>query len=284
MIRLLCFSSFFVWAFWMQSLVFAYDTFDFDLKKAQINNKSYQKYIVPQLRFMVSDFLHIIRKISPEQKQFIDLYTEYQNFFRPLSEALNDLKANPPTTQTVDKISGIKTDLLLLENKLINHRIELLNKRNLFQSPLQLDINMAELMANLKNLNHYILLLINPLVLDVPEVGQIKYSQIIQDITRLAHLVQLDIEFIAFEMLPEGQREAFTQVWNHFFKTIIQILSIEDSKQAADGLFKSLGELNIGWHTFSMQVIKQEISMPDKTDKVVALMLNRWNSILKMIL
>jgi hypothetical protein len=67
----------------------------------------------------------------------------------------------------------------------------------------------------------------------------------------------------------------------HFFKKVDEKLLFEKDQEF---LIKRLEELNLAWNTFHMKMTKENNDLSSQNIKLIKIMHNRWNSVLKIVL
>ena len=88
------------------------------------------------------------------------------------------------------------------------------------------------------------------------------------------------INFVFIDLIPETLQDTFEALLVHFIAPLEERMI---NKYSPDWFILELGKLNLTWNTYHMNLEKGSKEFPEQYIKIVKLMHNRWNSILKLI-
>lgn len=266
-------------ALWLVSLpaLANYQYFHFDADKAKVNNQSYKRYILPQLKSLLKEYYHILEKVDPLQKEVIKIKAKTLDM-RKTWEKTRSLcvEVSPECTEGLREIYGYSRELDKELSTYLNEKMPFPKDNLKVDSSLKLHGSLDRLFnlnyQNLHAIEEYLLTSGTPLY---------PFNKIHKNLGKNLHQMSLTCEMaMTGKLLPEIQEE-FDFVWSNFFKTIENHL-LESKGQ--DYFLRRLGELNMSWNSFSMKMTKGNLRVPKEVSSLVKLMHNRWNSILKIIL
>lgn len=254
-----------------------YQFYNFDAKKFTVSDSSYRRYIIPQLKSLLKEYYHILEKIDPLQKEVITVKAQTIKMSQAWSKIKKTcLDITPECTDGLRDIYHLSRDLDQNLSTYLSEKMVFPSDNLKVDSTLKLHGSLDKLFnLNYKNLHameEYLITFDTPLF---------PYNKIHRHLGQNLHLMNLTCEFaMTGKLIPEIQEE-FDFAWTHFFKIV------EDHLLANRGqkfLLNRLGELNMSWNAFSMRMTKGNLKVPSDVSKIVKLMHNRWNSILKIIL
>jgi len=237
-----------------------------------LSDHSFKVYIMPQLRAITQEYFHILRKLSPVHSETINLYKKV------LSLAQKMEKINPICQESNDKCERVLKEAYRITRSIDQEVSELQSKYIKVESSPELgfvsslDKMSLQIYALLHKIEVHLLTL---------KTNFTSYYFGKSEFQPMVHQILLDSEIMLSQMLEGSLRNVFYSVWNGFFNEIIQHLI---NKKDKIFLLKRLEELNLTWNTFHMKMTKGNYNIPTTLIKLIKVMHNRWNSILKVIL
>lgn len=251
----------------------------FHLKKEdmEISQSVFNRYIKPQLRSIVREYFHILKKLEPSQEDLIELWVSTQK--------LNDLWVKwkqecPVKTEEFCKSTikdmyqeARKLDLLTLDFQKNNLGFKI--KSNEYFDNI---IKLSTSLDNIHNMNYKVLHIIEEIMIirSTPYQSEALKNE---RLTILLHNILVNSELILSSLLDKDFRPEFDLIWVSFIKKLDRQILFKDDK---DFLTNHLGALNLAWNSFHMKISKSDIKLPKAQLQIVNIMHNRWNSVLKV--
>jgi hypothetical protein len=243
-----------------------YSYFHFDLDRIKVSQRSFDIYIMPQLKTIVSDFYLALKKVSYLGPQVITLSNLIQRFDRSYTSYLKSCEKKP--------CAGKRDRLRNLGLK-INHFFLKLEDRQFtyFKKGHDVDsvVAFSRELARLSDLWHGLLNTIEGDLLDAHK----------QEVLSYLNLFHLKRGILLTGSLEKEYQHNFYAVWNQF------ILKLEEDiikKRDRSFLLKRLERLNISWNSFYMKVSRWKDFLDAQTRYDFKRMHQRWNLVLKVIL
>lgn len=239
----------------------------------------FRRYIRPQLRSIVREYFHILKKLDPYQENLINLWSNVQK--------LNDLWVKwklecPVATDDVCKstlkeiyIESRKLDLLTLDFQRNN-----LGFKKKSNDSIDNVIKLSTSLDNIHNMNYKVLHIVEEAMM-IRGTPYKSNALLNESLTSLLHEMLVNSELIMSSLLEKQFRPVFDLVWTSFIKKIDRNILFKGNE---DFLVTHLGDLNMAWNTFHMKVSKSDLRLPKSQLQIVTIMHNRWNSVLKVLL
>lgn len=237
-----------------------------------LSDRSFNVYIIPQLRAISQEYFHLLRKLNPVHSETINLYKKVLSLARKM-EGINQIcqESNNRCEEVFKKAykitRSLDKDVNTLQSKYIKveYPPELDFVSSLDKMSLQIYILLHKIEENLLTL----------------KTSFTSYYFGKSEFQPLIHRMLLDSEFMLTQMLEGSLKDVFDSVWTGDINEINQHLIYQKDKIF---LLKRLEELNLTWNTFHMKMTKGNYNIPTPLIKLIKVMHNRWNSILKVIL
>jgi hypothetical protein len=240
----------------------------------------YNRYIRPQLKNIIADFFHIMKKIEPAEQDLISIRSHTQNMNDIWDEWTSQCGENQVTNchKILNSLYKKSRDLDTIILSFQNQRLRIKN----FGDSQILDtvLHLTSALDKISSINYMILhfaeesLMTDTTTYQANSLVKGKFTVHLQEML-------VSSELILSALITPEFRVVFNQVWYGFIKPVErQIVHQEDP----DYLLKHLGDLNLAWNAFHMRVAKSELRMNKSELQTVLIMHNRWNSILKVLL
>ncbi len=257
-----------------------YPYFHFDKLNIKLSFPRYSRYVRPQLKNIVSDFFHIMKKIEPAEQDLI--------LIRNKTQSINDLWDNwvkhcsvndqDKCYKLIKKVyiesRALDTLILVFQNKRL--RIKHFENSDLLDDVLHLTGSLEEISI----MNYQILHLIEEsLIISSSSYNTSRLT--IEGPKKLLNNMLTSSELIMTALISKNFQNEFDKIWFGFIKKIQRQILFN---QSPDYLLKYLGDLNMSWNSFHMKVSKSKLKLKNQELKVIQIMHNRWNSILKVLL
>ncbi|TNF28762.1 MAG: hypothetical protein EP319_08400 [Deltaproteobacteria bacterium] len=253
----------------------------FHLKKEDIdiNRAVFLRYVRPQLKSIVKEYFHILKKLEPSQENLIELWSNVQT--------LNDLWVKwklecPVSSEEVcrDTLKEIYKESRKLDLVTLDFHKNHLGYRGRSGDYIDNVIKLSNSLDNIHNMNYRVMHIIEEAML-IRGTPYNPNALVNESLTSLLHEMLVDSELILSSLLEKDFRPIFDLVWASFIKRIERQILFKDDK---DFLVEHLGNLNLAWNTFHMKVSKSDLRLPKAQLQIVTIMHNRWNSVLKVML
>lgn len=257
-----------------------YPYFFFDKKSLKLHRDSYYRYIRPQLKNIKSEFYHISRKVSPIHNTLIPLRekslalkTEYNKLYKEcIAQQKEQLFCEL-------NLATLLRNSYQLDSAIMKARLYAIQSNDISAN------NYASYIHFTKNLDE--VEIINTKIQRFLELRKIvdktlytTYTRSFTDLSNSLNKLFTLVNFAYVDMLPIEQRRHYEAFLVHF------LVPIEDkmiSNFSPQWFKDSLGQLNLTWNTFHMNLEKGQTNFPRNLIKIVKIMHNRWNSILKIM-
>lgn len=249
--------------------------------KKEINVYLYNRYIKPQLKAMLRDYLTLVKSMNPFYQDVQKVHDNIDSLNLYFSELYEEMRKNGDK----DKIAGLFEklfyytdilqddifDILDLENRLLARKKEDLSQRYFYVYPYFIKISEK-------------VLRLNYLILDAYVVGQNEalfkkstWDQIEKEIWEIDHL----FEKVIYLSLDTDFENDFLMVWSDFFRIIQKQILPQNNIEV---LAVNLDKMNFCWNNFNKDMSKGGKLKDNKDLLNIGIIHNRWNSILKLIL
>lgn len=257
-----------------------------DLKPIHISNPTYNTYVRPQLKGMVSEFYSLLKRLHPLEEYFVRMKESLLKMEddRRLWEKKCALLKDP---QCWDLALNLKEQVVNIEKEALealrlNSRAK--NFEQNFQTHAEEELDttlelhglLEGALASLSTLNLWLEQFLFQLKTKQPAPhGQEKNFE-----QALLHLdVTLDVLLV--EATPAICREKFRAVWSNFIKKIEKNILLQDRPSY---LGKNLGDLNFILNEFNIYIDKKRNPVARALGPQMEDIHGRWNSILRIIL
>lgn len=251
-------------------------------KPLKLSPESFRRYARPQLKSMLSEYYHILKKsnsihanlvqlkniifeldiqfkVSHEvcvQKELVNCEEELKSFYkisRELANHLNSIQKNRIKYKKINDGNPFNLDSVLNLSRLLN----------------KIDINNYKL---LHMIEEYLITINTP---------YFPYFEGKNAFNVIMHDMSFSADQMITSQLPTNIRDEFDFIWTNFFRPMdTKVIKERDFKF----LIKRLDEFNGAWNSFHKNMTKGTISIPKSQVQLIKIMHNRWNSVLKVIL
>lgn len=254
---------------------YSYSHFKLNKENLKISGFSYRNYIRPQLFRILQDFRFVLSKLNPLNVFLLDLretlvksVTTYELNREKCAQELSNCQ------EMMSKVSAILTKAERINNqKLITFTSN--QKLNLQDTNLIILERLVKISGHINYLlNQLALQMITPISRskEVLNFFRVITAELKESIFELELCVTLNID---------NFNEEFSFIWESFY---LPIELLTNNSKKARPLSMELEGLNMAWNTFHMKVAKDNRKLPKELLKIVQMMHNRWNAILKVIL
>ncbi|MBL6988808.1 MAG: hypothetical protein ISR65_03485 [Bacteriovoracaceae bacterium] len=260
-----------------------YPIYYYDEQKVKISNETFYRYIRPQIRNIVVEYYHLLKKHGP---LFEDLIKIKHSIFK-LSNAWKEWTPNctyvthecaTTLVKFYETSRNLEQKIHLLQNKKLKVRPST-SLKGPFR-PHDTHLHLLTLINRLLDLNFYFLHQLETIMI-TSGTPYSKPLSVKEKFSPNLHGLQLVSEEMLTTLLDKNIKEDFISLWWNFIKHLEQHVTLE---QKQSYLIKRLGEFTIIWNSFHMKMTSGQITLPKKSIQVIKIMHNRWNSILKLYL
>lgn len=253
--------------------------FLYEKKKINLDDRSFNRYIIPQLKALNQEFYHILKKLHPIHESTIKLYLQISDIEREFNvfnkkcshmddDCLDQLKSLYQKSRDLDK-------LILMP---LGKQLDL--SQSFTNAELEAVVKLIGTLEGISNQNYRLMHALEEYILTSNTTFFLFFDgkSLIQP---TIHQMLLSSELMMTQLLDGELKQDFHAVWVHFFKEIDKKLIFEKDKIY---LLKRLEELNLSWNTYHMKMTKGNHDIPKNIVSLIKIMHNRWNSCLKIIL
>ncbi|MCF8058807.1 MAG: hypothetical protein K9K67_05905 [Bacteriovoracaceae bacterium] len=258
----------------VRSSYFLYDT-----KKINLDDRSFERYIIPQLKAITQEFYHILKKLHPIHDSTIKLFLQLSNTERTFKKYHKKCKEiDDECFENLKELYGQsrKLDQLIMEPQ--NNLVKLTNTGSSHE--LEGMLHLISGLGQMGNQNYRLMHALEEYILTA-NTSFFPFYDGKSLIEPTIHKMLLSSELMLTQLLEGELRDDFHAVWIHFFKEVDEKILYQKDKIY---LIKRLEELNLSWNTFHMKMTKGNHNLPQNIVGLIKIMHNRWNSCLKIIL
>lgn len=253
--------------------------FLYEKKPIQFNEAQFNRYVIPQLKAIIQEFYHLLRKLDERSSDLIELKSKTASFYYSWKDFENDCyQENESCHQKLKetyKLGRTLDDLIL---KMRSERFHLKNSNNFKDADAV--ANLVKILGEMSAQNYYLLHSLEEFRI----VYQTTFSNLFNKEIRFGKSID-NLEFQSKQLLtslfPDGLKKDL-DVLLQFFIIPIEENTLKNKQPLY--LIKRLEDLNISWNSFHMKLTKGNYDLPKSQLNTIAVMHNRWNSILKIIL
>ncbi len=250
------------------------------IKKSDIrmSNESFRRYARPQIKSIINEFFHILKKVSPESEPVINTRRNLQQLYLESVELTKfcDLRDITLNDKCATQIKDFSRKLKLFEARLYKYISNYKLKSNRIDDSIAFNVLLQELVLSNAKINHHF-----DEFKMLRGTGFQRYSKSPIHIERVLHESLKVVDLKLNILVLHDYRVEFDNVWSSFIRILEQRILLPNDK---DYLLDNLERLNIDWNSFHKNMTKGNYDIPLSKVKVTNIMHNRWNSILKLIL
>ncbi|OUR98509.1 hypothetical protein A9Q84_03605 [Halobacteriovorax marinus] len=255
-----------------------YSFFKIKPNDIKLSSESFRRYVRPQLKSIVSEYFHVLKKVSPETEPIISLRRNIlsiskmtRNYVTSCSNLNAEGLSNCP-----NKVQQISHLLKQYEKNLYKK----LENFSLIGSEIEDALSYQKLLRNLITslaaINHH---LEEYRILNGTDFE--KYATSFDEINLLVEKSLAEINLKMNILVPLKLKNEFETIWISFILPIQEMVVLKNSKTF---LITHLERLNIDWNSFNKNMTKGNYNIVLSKIKVTKIMHNRWNAVLKIIL
>ncbi len=258
----------------MKSTYFLYDD-----KEIKIDPRSFNRYILPQLRAINQEFFLILKKLHPLHQSTIKIYQHLKKIERNYNSFSKECgKLDEKCHKALHSIYEQSRELELLLLRPQNEAMSFSHPENVAHTDSLL--HLISDMTLIGNTNYRLMHTLEEYLLTA-NTTFFNFFDERKIIEPKIHQMVVTADLMLTPLLKKELKDPFHSVWIHFFSNINEhLLHNKDQKF----LISRLEELNLAWNTFHMKMTKENNDLPNNLIKLIKIMHNRWNSCLKIIL
>ena len=246
--------------------------YPYEEKPIQLSDRSFNVYIMPQLKALSQEYFQILRKLNPVHAETIDLYTDVLSLNRSLIDVNKKCQESATLCEEVFNKAYKQARKLDLEISKLQSKYLKIEESTELEFISTLDKVSLQNYSLLHKIEEHLITL---------KTSYASYYYGKSEFQPIVHKMTLDSEFMLTQMLKGTLKQDFDAVWVGYFKLLNQKLIYEKDKIY---MLKRLEEMNLSWNTFHMKMTKGNHDLPVPLIKQIKVMHNRWNSCLKVIL
>ncbi len=243
-----------------------------------MSKESFRRYATPQIKSIINEFFHVLKKVSPESEPVINIRRNLRQLYLESVELTKvcDQRDTERNVHCHTQIADFGRKLKLYENKLYLELSSFKFITSMIDDSLAFNKLLNELIFTNSKVNHRF-----DEFKMLRETDFQRFSTTPAEIEKIIYnsLENVDLKLNIF--VDHTYRVEYDNVWSSFIKILEQrILTPKDKEY----LLTHLERLNIDWNSFHKNMTKGNYEIPLSKVKVTNIMHNRWNSILKLIL
>ncbi len=262
------------------SALATYPFYFFDEDKLTLTDNSFEKFVLPQLKIIISEYYYILGKIGPEiadviiiKDNILDLKILWQDFHGQCStindECENIIKKIYKKALTIDQlILAFKSKSLTISNYSGNN--------NLIDNWLKV----VGLINEVAGINYQQLHTLEEILIFSSQEN-ISFEQQYSALTEIAQRMLVLSEIIITSSLDKKYRFFFEELQLNMIKDIEYLCTLNLQQNF---FIKKMGDFNFFWNSFNMKMSKGTVLLPGNTGITLTVIQNRWNSILRLYL
>lgn len=253
--------------------------FLYEKKKIKLDDRSFSRYIIPQLKAITQEFYHILKKLHPIHEVTIKIYLQISEIEREFN--VFNKKCSHMDDDCLERLKSLYQKARELDKLILAPLGKQLNLSNKFShAELEAVVKLIGSLEKVSNQNYRLMHALEEYILTSNTTFFLFFDgkTLIQP---TIHEMLLSSELMMTQLLDGEMKDDFHAVWIHFFKEVDQKLIYERDKIY---LLKRLEELNLSWNTYHMKMTKGNHDIPKNIVSLIKIMHNRWNSCLKIVL
>lgn len=254
------------------SLIVPALSWGYNLGKIDITNYEFRRYIIPQLRSILSDFTNVAKHYAETQTPLFKSKNKFtilkRNYLKVLKacpkylgeECKQSLTEMLNTSRSIEKLVLEETLLVDPKKQLFIDQVRSINK---------MATATGKLTIHIEN------------VLTSIGMGKELDNNMTDQLKNVLTQTTLYYHHYLVSLMPEKYYNNFKVLWTQFILPIEEKIILDSN---VDFIRYNLTQLNSTWHDFNMFFLKKEKSTPKKIETYLNTMNRRWNSILKLSL
>ena len=255
--------------------------YHFDKIQKTIAPAVFNRYVRPQIRYIVRDYFFLIASMGSLNTKVVAL----KKLLKQSNELFAQIQKQIGTSNTDNKYENIKR--LLLLHYSMDNEINLLLQSTIRPQDRSLSYGDSIVIFrdklsrffrdNLEMIRH-----IEEILLISNTPYQVSFNKSKLDKTMLKkHSLNLNFDQLVTLLLPIHFREDFQSLYMNFISLLENHVLIE---RRDDYLMTNLEKFNNLWNVFHMKITKSAIIPDKKISDTISSMHRNWNSLLKIIL
>jgi len=228
---------------------------------------------------MLQEFFHIIRKLNPQQNEVINIKTKILDINLAWNEWIKEcLRPSQECEAPIHEIYKNARSLDYEINFALKEKISF--KEAQTDTDIEMTLALLTELNELSNRSYEFLHHLEELMITLNT--SFYFDNTFQKkLAPLLHNMLFTSEMLLVSQVDAQYRPVFDFIWENFFKEVEKDMIIEKNQKI---LMNDLEDLNIAWNTFHMRTTKSNLDFDQNLAKIITIMHNRWNSILKIIL
>jgi len=274
----------FIILFCFSNNVLAYQYFYHDSKSLILSDERFRRYVRPQVKNIVTEYYHLLKKINPLQGQVIRIKNRIREVKYQWDELSGKcLKEKKDCTGDLELIYKrfrlLEKDILIFEKESLVFK----TKDSFAKTTYKLDrlLNLKKNLNELSTINYENLHIIEELLIghNTPmlDISDGNYKSMKANLAKIL----ITSELMISGQMDHNNKNVFYFLFASFIKPLEQQIMRDRNKKF---FLQRLGELNIAWNTFHMKMVKGHNKLPKNLRQIIIVMHNRWNSLLKLLL
>jgi hypothetical protein len=256
-----------------------YSYFHSKKEDMQLTRESFIRYVRPQSRSIVQEYYHLLKKLDPVHANLIqtkNLISDIRNNWSDWERSC--FKMNPECEKSLKVIYQQNYKLELLLFAITDKGINL--KQAYEQNKLDSFLMLSGSLDKIRRLNYQLLHSLEETLI-TSQTSYERYNSTRSIFNKHIHEMGLASEIIITSQVSKSYKKDFDFIWVSFISKLDRYIV---KKKNLKFLLSNLEDLNISWNAFHMKMAKGNKGLPKAQVKLIGIMHNRWNSILKMIL
>ncbi len=264
-----------------QDISATYPFYFFNEDKLTLTDNSFEKYVLPQLKIIITEYYYILSKIGPEiadviviKDNILELKMLWQNFHDNCTNIVGEscemvLRKIYKKALIVDQLTlAFKSKSLTLNNYSGNN--------NLIDNWLKV----VALINEVAGINYQQLHTLEEILIFSSQEN-ISFDRQYRELTEIAQRMLILSEIIITSSLDRKYRGLFEELQVNMIKDMEYLCNLEPQQ---DFFIKKMGDFNFFWNSFNMKISKGTVVLPGNTNITLTVIQNRWNSILRLYL
>jgi len=279
------------------TLLATYPYLYFDPEDAVIQKETYVRYVLPQIRSIITDFFNMLRKNHPLQRDLITIYestskleTDYKEIITIINNAATAAKNDNGSTEIdsalIKKIQALyytaqKTDLAVTSFE--NGKINFIDgsdpaERGSYDTDGEFEV--LQYLTNMSD-QSYRLIHILENALTSTDLQSLQKFMIREQIETIVHNLYI-MSLISITAPMGGDLKThFNFVLINYIEPLKAKVVPASNSNILDSRFE---DFNMSWNSFNMKLSKGNIILSNNILKGIQIIHQRWVSILKIVL
>lgn len=254
-------------------------TFHFHKGSLELTDEMFNRYALPQLRSLTSEYFHVLRQLAPDSSELITIREQIYRLKTDSDRWQKDCAGLQKECATqVKELLRLARNIDQLVLRHLTNRLKYTEStdQDLIESMIWLEHTLSQISL----LNYRSIHLFEQALL-IPESSYLIVNDQLREINQSVHEMLVLAEISLTALISPKFRDDFHSLWVSLIKPIEQKIILPRDK---DFFLQRLEAHNTTWNSFHMRMTRGTSDLPRAQQNLVRIMHNRWNSVQRIIL